>query len=103
MRKKILLAMALTGLSALMITGCASPVIESKKEILESELGNKNLQDSDEDSDDGKTTEETEMVTTEDTTVEEEASASYTSIKEQVLLDKDGVKEIGRASCRERV
>jgi ABC-type oligopeptide transport system substrate-binding subunit len=43
MRKKILLAMALTGLSALMITGCASPVIESKKEILESELGNKNL------------------------------------------------------------
>lgn len=31
MRKKILLAMALTGLSALMITGCASPVIESKK------------------------------------------------------------------------
>ena len=32
------------------------------------------------------------MVTSEDTTVEEEASASYTSIKEQVLLDKDGVK-----------
>jgi len=34
MRKKILLAMALTGLSALMITGCASPVIESKKKYL---------------------------------------------------------------------
>lgn len=32
------------------------------------------------------------MVTSEDTTVEEEASASYTFIKEQVLLDKDGVK-----------
>ncbi len=92
MRKKILLAMALMGLSALMVTGCASPVIESKKEILESELGSKNLQDSDEDSDDGKSIEETEMAASEDTTEEEAASASYTSIKEQVLLDKDGVK-----------
>lgn len=107
MKKKVLTVMTLTGLSALMLTGCSGMSTQSKEDWFRSEVGGDVTKDSTTESSDKKpkfdwleddTTEDnkdssdtTEAATTE---VETEAAnqASDTSIEEQVLLDKDGVK-----------
>lgn len=107
MKKKILTVMTITGLSALMLTGCSGLSTQSKEDWFKSEVGGDATKESTTESSDKKlqfdwlnddTTENSKdsSDTTEADTTEEETEAanqaSDTSIEEQVLLDKDGVK-----------